>query len=197
MDHISFIKLPQDETPPVHHPKAPMPSLTEFIKTHCKYVRNVVADLTSQPGSSRVAGFVVDMFCTCMIDVANEFNVPTYVYFTSNAAFLGFTLYIKTLCDDLNKDVIELSNSNTEISVPSFVKSVPTKVFWGPVKTREGLNFVLWFVGKLREAKAIMVNTFWELPHAMESLSADTSIPPVYPVGPILNLEGLWCWETV
>ncbi|KAK1418869.1 hypothetical protein QVD17_28017 [Tagetes erecta] len=192
MDHISFIILPQDENPPVHDPKARYTSANEYIESHCKYVRNVVAELmTSQLGSRRVVGFVVDMFCTCMIDVANEFNVPTYVYFTSNAAFLGFTLYVKTLCDELDKDVIELSNSDTEISIPGFVNPVPTKVFWSPVRTKDGLDFVLWFSRKLREAKAIMVNTVLELEtHMIKSLSADNSIPPVYPVGPILNLEG-------
>ncbi|KAJ0860410.1 putative flavonol 3-O-glucosyltransferase [Helianthus annuus] len=184
MDRISFIQLPQDEA--IHDPNDPM-----NIKGHCKYVRNIVADLKSQPGSGRVVGFVVDMFCICMIDVANEFNVPTYVFVTSNAAFLGFTLYLKALGDDLNKDVIELCNSDTEIFVPSFVKPVPTKVFWGLVKTRAGLDIVQWLAKKLGEAKAIMVNTLFELEtHAIESLSANTSIPPVYPVGPILNLEG-------
>ncbi|KAK9068164.1 hypothetical protein SSX86_012275 [Deinandra increscens subsp. villosa] len=190
IDRISFIQLPQDETLPVHNPKDPLTSNKEFIKTHCKYVRNVVAELASQPGSGHLAGFVVDFFCTCMIDVANEFNVPTYVFFTSNAAFLGFILYVKTLSDDLNKDVLELSNLDTEVSLPGFVKPVPTKVFWSPVKTREGLNFVLQCSRKLREAKAIMVNTVLELEtHAMESLSSDTNIPPVYPVGPVLNLD--------
>ncbi|KAM0069462.1 putative flavonol 3-O-glucosyltransferase [Helianthus debilis subsp. tardiflorus] len=184
MDRISFIQLPQDEA--IHDPNDPM-----NIKGHCKYVRNIVADLKSQPGSGRVVGFVVDMFCICMVDVANEFNVPTYVFVTSNAAFLGFILYLKALGDDLNKDVIELCNSDTEIFVPSFVKPVPTKVFWGLVKTRAGLDIVQWLAKKLGEAKAIMVNTLFELEtHAIESLSADTSIPPVYPVGPILNLEG-------
>ncbi|KAJ0860387.1 putative flavonol 3-O-glucosyltransferase [Helianthus annuus] len=185
MDRISFIQLPQVESPPIHG------GPTEFIKSHCKYVRNVVSDLTSQPGSGRVVGFVVDMFCTSMIDVANEFNVPTFVFFTSSAAFLGFTLFIKLLCDDLNRDVVELSNSDTEISVPSFVKPVPTKVFWSLVKTREGLDSVQRLAKKLGEAKGIIVNTFLDLEtHAIESLSADISVPPVYPVGPILNLEG-------
>ncbi|KAJ0478562.1 putative flavonol 3-O-glucosyltransferase [Helianthus annuus] len=191
MDHISFILLPQDETRPFHDPKDPSNSPIEFIKSHSKYVRNAVTDLKSQPGSRWLAGFVVDMFCTSMIDVANEFDVPTFVFFTSNAAFLGFTLYIKTLCDDLNKDVVDLSNSGTEILVPSFVNPVPTKVFWSGVKTRSGLDFVQWFARKLGEAKGIIVNTFLDLEtHAIESLSAYTSIPPLYPVGPILNLEG-------
>ncbi|KAI7747251.1 LOW QUALITY PROTEIN: hypothetical protein M8C21_018566, partial [Ambrosia artemisiifolia] len=161
MDRISFIQLPQDETPPIQDLKDLRNSLTEFIKSHCKYVRNAVSDLKSQQGSGRLAGFVVDMFCTSMIDVANEFNVPTFVFFTSNAAFLGFVLFIKTLCDDLNRD------------------------------TRAGLDMFQSFVTKLGEAKAIMVNTFLELEtHAIESLSTGTNIPPVYPVGPILNLQG-------
>ncbi|KAJ0499451.1 putative flavonol 3-O-glucosyltransferase [Helianthus annuus] len=191
MDHISFIQLPQDETLLTHDPKDHMSTFSEFIPSHCKYVRNVVADMISQAGSGQIVGFVIDMFCTCMVDVANEFNVPTYMFFTSSAAFLGFEFYIQKLCDDLNEDVIELSNADAEISIPSFDKPVPTKVFWSRVKTREGLDFVLGAVRKFREVKAIIVNTFLELEtHAIKSLSADVSIPPVYPVGPMLNLEG-------
>ncbi|KAM0002973.1 putative anthocyanidin 3-O-glucosyltransferase [Helianthus debilis subsp. tardiflorus] len=91
-------------------------------------------------------------------------------YFCSreSAAFLGFEFYIQKLCDD-HEDVIELSNADAEISIPSFVKPVPTKVFCSSVKTREGLDFVL---------------------GAIKTFSADVSIPPVYPVRPILNLEG-------
>ncbi|PWA66322.1 UDP-glucuronosyl/UDP-glucosyltransferase [Artemisia annua] len=43
---------------------------------------------------------------------------------------------------------------------------------------------------KHREVKAIVVNTFFELEtHAINSLSTNISIPPVYPVGPLLNVE--------
>nr|XP_043630740.1 anthocyanidin 3-O-glucosyltransferase 2-like [Erigeron canadensis] len=191
MSRISYIELPQNESPLVTDSKTSFNFFGEFIKSHCKFVRNVMADMITQPGFGRLAGFVVDMFCTSMIDVANEFNVPTYVFFTSNAAFLGFKFYIQLLCDDQNQDVVELSNSDTEVSVPSFAKPVPTKVFWELVLTREGMDFVLSTVRNLRKVKAIMVNTFLELEtHAMKSLSDDISIPPVYPVGPILNLEG-------
>ncbi|XP_076939319.1 anthocyanidin 3-O-glucosyltransferase 2-like [Bidens hawaiensis] len=186
-NRISFIELPKDEIPPMYDPKAPVTSYGELVKSHCKSVRNIVAEKIN---SGRVAGFVVDMFCTCMIDVANEFNVPSYVFFTSNAGFLGFVLFIQTLYDNQNQDVIELSNSNTEISVPSYKKPMPTKVFPAIVQTKEALDFILQVARKSREAKAIMVNTFLELEtHAIKSLS-DSNIPPVYPVGPILNLEG-------
>ncbi|KAK1418866.1 hypothetical protein QVD17_28014 [Tagetes erecta] len=190
MDRISFIELPQDESLSIHELISPLTVFNKFIPNHCKYARNVVADMTKQPRSSRIVGIVIDMFCACMIDVANEFNIPTYLFFTSNAAFLGFKFHIQALSDDMKEDVIELSNSDTEILVPTLVKPLPTKLFWSLVQTPEGLDFVLKSVRKLREVKAIMVNTFLELEtHAIESLSADTNIPPVYPVGPILNLE--------
>ncbi|XP_071732503.1 anthocyanidin 3-O-glucosyltransferase 2-like [Rutidosis leptorrhynchoides] len=191
MDRISFIELPQDDTLPVWDSKAPFTFYEEFIKSHCKYVRHIVADMISQPGSCRVSGFVIDMFCTSMMDVANEFNIPTYVFFTSNAAFLGFYLYVQRLVNDQNQDVVELSHSDTEIAIQGFVTPVPTKVFWPIVRTKEGLEYVLSSALKLGQAKAIMVNSFLELEtHAFKSLSDDISIPSVYPVGPILNLEG-------
>ncbi|KAJ9547311.1 hypothetical protein OSB04_019854 [Centaurea solstitialis] len=191
LDRVSFIELPQDETPPSRDQKAPMSSFEELINSHCKHVRNVVADMVSQPGSGRaVAGFVIDMFCTSMIDVANEFNVPTYVFFTSNAAFLGFQMHLLSLCDDQNQDVVELTNSDAMIPISSFVNPVPTNVFPLMVKTRRGVDFVMRIVRKMRKAKAIMVNTFSELEtQAIESLCSDSSGPFVYPVGPLLNLE--------
>ncbi|KAI3692986.1 hypothetical protein L6452_32812 [Arctium lappa] len=190
IDRISFIEL-KDETQPKLDSKNPMTSFNEFINSHCKYVRNVVADMIGQPGSARVAGFVIDMLCTSMIDVADEFNVPTYVYFSSSAAFLGFKLYIETLCDDQNQDVIELSNSNGEILIPTFIKPVPTKVFPSMVRTRDGVDIFLSSSRKLTTVRAIIVNTFLELEtHAIESLSSDSSIPRVYTVGPLINLEG-------
>ncbi|KAI3504127.1 hypothetical protein L1887_32672 [Cichorium endivia] len=191
IERIHFIELPQDETLPERDPKAPMTFVNNFINSHQKYVRNVVSGLISQPGSGRLAGFVIDMLCTGMIDVANELNVPTYIFFTSNAAYLGFQFYIQTLCDDHGKDVIALSNSDAEITVPGFVKPVPTKVFPSGFDTKEGLDYVLLITRKFKEAKAIIVNTFLELEaHPIDSLSSNSSIPSVYPVGPVLNLEG-------
>ncbi|CAH1412370.1 unnamed protein product [Lactuca virosa] len=191
IERISFIELPQDETPPKLDPKAPMTSFYEFINSHSKHVRNVVADMISRPDSNPVVGFVLDIFCTGMIDVANEFHVPSYVFLTSNAAFFGFKLYIENLVVQ-NQDVFELSNSDGEMLIPTFQKPVPTKVFPVVYQTQEGLDFLMHSVRKMREAKAIMVNTFLELEtHAVKSLSCDSSFPPVYPVGPILNLDGI------
>nr|XP_043630741.1 anthocyanidin 3-O-glucosyltransferase 2-like [Erigeron canadensis] len=187
---ISFIELPQDIPPPFGDSKPSFSFFNDFIESHCKYVRNIVADIVTQPGSDRLAGFVIDMFCTCMIEIANEFNVPSYVFYTSNASLLGFKFYIQLL--DQSQDVVKLSKSDTEVSVPSYAKPVPTRVFWDIVQTRAGMDYILTIIRKIREVKGIMVNTFSDLEaHAIMSLSDDISIPPVYPVGPILNLESV------
>ncbi|KAK1418865.1 hypothetical protein QVD17_28013 [Tagetes erecta] len=194
LERISFIELPQNKPPstPNPKPKTALSLFTEFIPSHSKHVKNVVGDMINQPRtSSRIAGFVIDSFCACMIDVANELNIPTYVFFTSSAACLGFKFCVQTLADEMNKDILELSYSDTVLSVPTFANPLPTKLFWILVKTQEGVDFVLSSMRKLRGTKAILVNTFSELEtYAFESLSADETIPPVYPVGPVLNLKG-------
>lgn len=99
--------------------------------------------MINRPGFCPIVGFVIDIFCTSMIDVANGFNVTTYVFFTSNAAFLGFKLYIVTLCVDPNQDVIELSNLEGQILVPCFVKPMPLKVFPAGYQSQDGLDYLM------------------------------------------------------
>ncbi|KAI3756719.1 hypothetical protein L1987_56541 [Smallanthus sonchifolius] len=192
-ERIRFIELPHDQKTPKLDPKAFVTSFYEFINSHCTSVRNTVAHMINdQTGSSRVVGFVVDIICIGMIDVANEFNVPTYVFLTANSAFLGFNLYIETLFVEQNQDVIKLSyNSEGEMDVPCFVNPVPMKVVQTLCQVDEGLDMLVYCFRELRKAKGIMVNTFLELEtHAIKSFP-DSNFPPVYPVGPILNLDGV------
>ncbi|KAJ9558548.1 hypothetical protein OSB04_013162 [Centaurea solstitialis] len=193
-ERIRFVELPQGETPPKFDPEAPMAFLNDYMKSHCKYVRDVVGEMMKRTDSGRIAGFVVDVFCTGMMDVADEFGVPTYVFFTSNAAFLGFNLCIQTLCESGNHGVAEFNNPDAEFVVTGFVNPVSTKVFPGIYQTKDGLDFLRSSVRKMKEAKGILVNTFLELEtHAIESFSAleTNDFPTVYPVGPILNLNGV------
>ncbi|GER53982.1 UDP-sugar:glycosyltransferase [Striga asiatica] len=74
---ILFVDIPKVEPSP-----GPLvsfvPFITRYIDGHKDHVRNEAAQLMARP-----AGFIVDMFCTGMADVARELAVPTYVYFTS------------------------------------------------------------------------------------------------------------------
>ncbi|KAK3003509.1 hypothetical protein RJ639_018488 [Escallonia herrerae] len=184
-NRICFLELKPDDD------VSTLPSsLFDSISRHKTHVRKIVENILKSE-STQLAGFVIDMFCSCMLDVANEFGLPTYVFFTSNAGFLGFMLHLQTLRDHHNHDITEYKDSEMELHIPSFAIPVPAKVFPSRLldKEREPDAFIS-ILGRLREAKGIMINTFAELEsHAIKSLSDSDDIPPVYPVGPILNIN--------
>ena len=185
-DSVRFVTLPRVEVSSGTTPSGLF--LSEFVKAHIPLVRDAVHELT-RSNPIRLAGFVVDMFCTRMIDVADEFGVPSYLFFTSSAAFLGFLLHLQFLHDYEGLDINEFKDSDAELEVPSFANSVPVKVFPSVMFDKEdgGTEMFLYNTRRFRHVKGILVNTVIELEsHAIQSLSEST-VPVVYPVGPILN----------
>ncbi|CAN1145294.1 UDP-glycosyltransferase 71A15 [Linum perenne] len=177
---IRFVDLPTVE---------PDPNATP-VESHKPPVREAVkADLTRSDGSPspRLAGFVLDMFCTSMVEVADEFSVPSYVFFTSGAAFLGFILRLQSLHDDEEYDVTE--SEEAELVIPSYSSPVPRKVFPSSVLKKDWAAVIYKFTRDFRKTKGILVNTVKEVEsYAVDSLSRGLN-PKVYPVGPILNLK--------
>lgn len=164
-----------------------------FDENHKQLVRDAVAKLTSEALQSdckpRLVGFVIDMFCTTMIDVVNEFGVPTYVFFTSGAGFLGLVLHLQTFHDEQNKDCTELKESDPDLVLPCLVNPMPARVLPGVYLDKDGATEFINHARRSRETKGILVNTFMELEsHCLRALS-DGKTPPLYPVGPILNLK--------
>ncbi|XP_022936724.1 anthocyanidin 3-O-glucosyltransferase 2-like [Cucurbita moschata] len=190
---IQFIVLPE--------PSLPEESKKDFIvlvESYKAYVREAVANLVGSEtslDSPQLAGFVIDMFCTTMIDVANEFGVPCYVFYTCSASFLAFSVHLRELYDqnDSNEVVEQLLNSDTEfITLPNFANPIPSKLIPSLFSNKDK---AIWFHNHIKrfrsEIKGILVNTFMEMEfHAMESISSNGRVfPPLYFVGPILHLK--------
>ncbi|XP_039021265.1 UDP-glucose flavonoid 3-O-glucosyltransferase 6-like [Hibiscus syriacus] len=188
---LKFISLPQPD-PDVDVFKF----MSRLVQTQGPLVKqavtNIVERSNSVPDSPRLTGFVLDMFLTPFIDLANVFGVPSYAFYTSGAAFLGFQFYTMVLHDERKVEFDELEDSNTEFTIPSYVNPVSTNLFPIDMFNHESFTFLRNMVKGLRETKGIMVNTFSELEsHAVDSLSnGQLQIPPVYPVGLILDLAG-------
>ena len=184
-NRIKFIDLPAEDEPTTSF------NFFSFIESQKPLLKDVLSKLTlaeSSSNTSRVAAFVLDMFCTPMIDVANEFGIPTYIYYTSSANALGFTFYFQTLHDEHNQDILAYKDSDTELVVPSFVNKVPAKVL--PSGLLVNPLFFINQARRFKETKGIIINTFMELePFAINSFFNDKT-PLVYPVGPIMNLKG-------
>ncbi|KAJ0726547.1 putative UDP-glucuronosyl/UDP-glucosyltransferase, UDP-glycosyltransferase family [Helianthus annuus] len=187
---LRFIDLPcGDSTMALITPKT---FLSAFVEHHKSNVRDIVRGIT-ESNSAQLAGFVVDMFCIAMTDVANEFGAPTYTYFTSGAATLGLMFYLQAKRDQEADDVTELKNSVTsELNAPGFINPVPANVLPEVVLDIEGgSKMFLDLAKRFRETSGIIVNTLQDLEsQALKYLLCSSNeIPPVFAVGPILNLE--------
>ncbi|KAL9817573.1 putative abscisate beta-glucosyltransferase [Arabidopsis thaliana] len=135
-----------------------------YIEKQKPQVRDTVSRIINP--TRKLAGFVVDMFCSSMIDIANEFGVPCYMIYTSNATFLGITLHVQEMYDDKKYDCL-----------PHILSSKD----WLPFFAAQGRSF--------RKMKGILVNTVAELePHALKMFN-NVDLPQAYPVGPVLHLD--------
>ncbi|KAL2493721.1 UDP-glycosyltransferase 71B7 [Forsythia ovata] len=165
--------------------------LFDFIESQVIHVRDILSNLI-ESSDSQLAGIVVDMFCASFIDVANEFSLNSYIFFTSGAACLGLFLHLVSLVLENDQDLTQYKNSDAELHVPCFSSPVPAKVLpFIFLEDGQSTKF-LRYLKKFRETKGIMVNTFSELEsYAIQALSTDGigNTQKIYPVGPILNLN--------
>ncbi|KAG6404771.1 hypothetical protein SASPL_132347 [Salvia splendens] len=161
-------------------------SLFDLIDNQITNVRDII---DQRRRDIPIAGVVLDMFCLKFIDLAREFAIPAYCFFTSGACTLGLFQYVVSLKFDENKELSEFKNSDSELPVPCFSLPVPAKVLpavfvdGGPIA-----DVFLNYFKRISETDGIVVNTFYEFEsYAIDSMAGKS--PRVYPVGPILDLS--------
>ncbi|CAH8276580.1 unnamed protein product [Arabidopsis lyrata] len=175
-----------------YQPTADPEPLQVYIEKQKPQVRDVVARIfdSTRVDSRRLSGFVVDMFCSSMIDVANEFEVPCYMVYTSNATFLGISFHLQQMYDEKKYDVSELEDSVNELEFPCLTRPYPVKCLPHFFTSKDWLPFFLAPARCFRKMKGILVNTVAELePQAVKMFNNGDDLPQVYPVGPVLHLE--------
>nr|WEA84864.1 UDP-glycosyltranserase [Gynostemma pentaphyllum] len=182
---IQFITLP--EIPIDEKTRKSSLSLKALIENQKLHVLETITK--RNPDSPTLAGFVVDMFCITMIDVANQFNIPTYVFFTSGSGFLSLLFHLQDLYDRHGNDMDEVLSSVTEFSVPGFDNPISREIVYNIFYDKDASKWVHGNTMRFREAKGVLVNTFSELEADTMRWFSTSEIPTVYPVGPILNLK--------
>ncbi|KAF2578184.1 hypothetical protein F2Q68_00003313, partial [Brassica cretica] len=153
-------------------------------------VSKLVDDYSKLPEPPRLAGFVVDLFCTLMMDVANEFRVPSYLFYTSSAGLLGLGFHVQTLYDENRYGVSENDYEDSEevLHVPSLTRPYPVKCLPHGLASKDWLPILVNQARRYREMKGILVNTTAEVePYTLRVLNGGDT-PPAYPVGPLLDL---------
>lgn len=209
--HINFHHLPPVDPPSPDQYQSSLGYFCLLVEKHRPHVKQVITkllnstELESESNSVRVAALFVDMFCTSMIDVARELGVPCYLFFASPASFLRFMLHLPTLEAQLATDytldpkteLLVPKDPAAVLTIPGFTNALPPSVLPTRVlkKKNDGYFWFLHHAGRYTETDGLVVNTFRELEqHAVDSL-CNGEFPPVYPIGPIVDLAGPAQWH--
>ncbi|KAL5581580.1 hypothetical protein UlMin_014022 [Ulmus minor] len=161
--------------------------LTLFVQSHCSPIKQIIIDhVLTKPVF--FAGVVVDLLTTSLIDLADELRVPSYVYFTSGAGFVGFSFYV--LSQHEQDGLTKFNESDSDSNIPSFANPVPAGVFPSIAFHEQGFMWLVEMARRSKKTKGIIFNTVLELEfHSLNSFS-DGETPPFYTVGPLLDLKG-------
>ncbi|KAJ4822031.1 hypothetical protein Tsubulata_001611 [Turnera subulata] len=198
---IQVIDLPEVEPPPMEILlKSPEYYFCEFIESCLPHVKDMVSKILSSAADStthhQVAGLVIDFFCVSMIDIANEAGLPSFIFLTSNAGFLGLMMHLPNRHQQISSSAYKMSDSDDELLIPGIADPVSPRVL--PIalfNEHGGYTSYVKLSQRFKDAKGIIVNTFAELEaYAVEYFVGDVDdhqTPAVYPVGPVLNLKSL------
>ncbi|KAM4081744.1 hypothetical protein ACJW30_11G115200 [Castanea mollissima] len=143
-------------------------------------LRNVLKSLAA---TTHLVALVVDA-----IDVATEFNVASYIFFTSNAMALSFLLHFPKLDESVTCGFKDLQEPlRLPGCLPIRSKDLIDDVLHG--RTNENYKWLLHHSKRIRLAKGVMVNTFMDLEaRAIKALHDHShGRPPIYPIGPIVR----------
>ncbi|XP_073525652.1 uncharacterized protein, partial [Phyllobates terribilis] len=129
------------------------------------------------------------MLITQFSDVADELGVPSYVLFTSGANLLAMMLQLESIGVDAPSAFGDLPPESAPMEVLGFRNPIPVSVWPEILLSKENSAQFLSHGSRYRKMKGILVNTFAELEsEILLPLSGDDRIPPVYTVGPVLDL---------
>ncbi|KAM5555596.1 hydroquinone glucosyltransferase-like [Rosa sericea] len=159
--------------------------ITLSVTRSLSEIRNV---FTSLAASSSIVGLVVDMFGTDAFYVAKDFNVPSYLFWSTMAIGLILLLHLPKLDKMVACEYKDLAEP---VKLPGCIP-IPGAEFPEPFQDRksEAYKWFLQYGKRFDLAEGVIVNSFMELePDAIKASQDEIGIrgPPVYPIGPIVQ----------
>ncbi|KAL4651442.1 hypothetical protein ACB092_01G160100 [Castanea dentata] len=139
--------------------------------------------------STRLVALVVDVFGTDAFDVANKFDVSSYIFYTTNAMVLLLSFYIPELDQNFSCEYRDLPEP---LKLPRCVR-IHGSDFSDPKQDRKNAAYerIKFSTKRYSLAAGIMVNSFIDLePGAFEALKkGGDGKPPVYPQVSLLYIS--------
>ncbi|CAO2197716.1 unnamed protein product [Urochloa humidicola] len=139
-----------------------------------------------------VKALVLDFFCGCALDVAEELQLPADLFFTSGASPLAAYLHIPVMRSDVSFGDMGRSLLHFPGVHPVPASDLP-EVFLGPHNEQYKATIVMF--EQLARAKGILANTFeWLEPRAVKAIEDGSPrpgepVPKLFCVGPLVGEE--------
>ncbi|GJN24520.1 hypothetical protein PR202_gb12264 [Eleusine coracana subsp. coracana] len=185
---IRFVRLPAVD-PPTDH-QGPVEFVSRVVRLHLPHVRSALSGL-----GCRVAAILLDLFCTEMLDVARDLAIPSYIYFTCNAAALSFFLRLPSLCAEVDGEFAAMDGAVDLPGLPPVPSSALPVIVMD--RTKPCCDWYAYHGRRFTDANGgVVVNTAADLePRALAAVAAGRccapGVPPpkLYPVGPIISFD--------
>ncbi|KAM0014280.1 putative UDP-glucuronosyl/UDP-glucosyltransferase, UDP-glycosyltransferase family [Helianthus debilis subsp. tardiflorus] len=187
---ITFHHLPDIPLDPLQFPSMEA-NIFELIR---RSNLNVDRALQSISSSSNISAFVIDFFCTTVMPVADNLNLPVYYFFTSGACCLAQFLYLPTIHKTTTKSFKDM---NTLIHTPG-LPPIPSSDMVVPLLDRTTTDYsdFLEVCEHFPKSAGIIINTFDSLESkAIKAINdgvcvPDQPTPPIYCMGPLVASGG-------
>ncbi|GAB4857513.1 hypothetical protein Ancab_015421 [Ancistrocladus abbreviatus] len=176
--------------PPVHLSDLPSDTRieTRIVLTLARSIPALRDSLRKLSESTQLTAVVFDLFGAPALDLAGEFGVPPYIFFTCSAFSLCSTFYLPKLDQMYTCEYRDLPEP-----VQFFPGCAPVRGvdMFDPVQDRKNDAYkrVLELVKHFLKASGFIINSYEDLePGAFKALMQnEEGIPPVYPVGPLVG----------
>ncbi|XP_009616889.1 hydroquinone glucosyltransferase-like [Nicotiana tomentosiformis] len=184
---INYLLLPPvnfDDLPP------DVNIVTRICLTITRSLASLREVLKSLVESKKVVALVVDLFGTDAFDMAIEFKISPYMFYTSTAMMLSLAFYLPELDKTVSCEFKDLPAVHIPGCIPVHGKDLPDPVH---DRKNEAYKWALHQTKRKKMAEGIILNSFSDLePGAIKALQdkeAGNYKPTIYPVGPVILMD--------
>jgi UDP-glucoronosyl and UDP-glucosyl transferase len=172
-------------------PPVPLPSNATLVEHMLETSRLQNANLLSFFRTlSSVRAIVVDFFCTDVLDVGSELQIPTYIFHTSPAVSVSIILYYPVFHSSITTSLNDMGEVPLHFpgALPMFASDLPESM---RDRNSRAYNGFLYHFKRIRNANGILINTFeWFERKAVNAIKdgicvPDGLTPPIYCIGPV------------
>ncbi|CAJ2635868.1 unnamed protein product [Trifolium pratense] len=172
-------------------PSPNIPSNLSVTAHLCVTMRHAIPSIKSTLKNLpiRPSAFIVDIFGTESLTLAQELNIPKFVYVASNAWFLSLLVYSPVLDEQIKGEYVVLKEL---LKIPGCKPIRPVDLV-DPMHNRNDLGYSEYLIiaNNLSKSDAVLVNTWDELQHReLKGLNGELSgllKVHVFAIGPLVR----------